>query len=158
MLERVEKRHIERKGLVPGPAQRPRPDLEPGTDLIPKIEHIVILMMENHSYDNYLGMLTGRGDGLAVDAGEPTAVNPDSAGKPVRLTHPASTVQQKQVASQSWAASHIQWHDGACDGFVTSAEQTAPGLDATAGMCYRTEADLPFYYGLARTFPLATRW
>ena len=25
-------------------------------------------------------------------------------------------------------------------------------------MCYWTEADLPFYYGLARTFPLATRW
>src|SRR6185437_11576467 len=29
---------------------------------------------------------------------------------------------------------------------------------ATAGMGYWTEADLPFYYGLARTFPLADRW
>ena len=34
MLERVEKRHIERKGLVPGPAERPRTDLPPGADLI----------------------------------------------------------------------------------------------------------------------------
>ena len=155
---RAARRRLTRHGGGPDFAARPRPAEPPGADGLPQIEHIVILMMENHSYDNYLGMLTGRGDGLAVDAGEPTAVNPDSAGKPVRLTHPASTVQQKQVPSQSWAASHIQWHDGACDGFVTSAERTAPGLDATAGMCYWTEADLPFYYGLARTFPLATRW
>ena len=28
-----------------------------GTDTIPQIEHIVILMMENHSYDNRFGML-----------------------------------------------------------------------------------------------------
>ncbi len=28
-----------------------------GTDALPQIEHIVVLMMENHSYDNYLGML-----------------------------------------------------------------------------------------------------
>ena len=49
---------------------------------------------------------------------------------------------------------------GACDGFVTSVEQTVaePEADPTAGMGYWTEADLPFYYGLARTFPLATRW
>ncbi|HEX7267409.1 MAG TPA: alkaline phosphatase family protein [Streptosporangiaceae bacterium] len=29
----------------------------------PPIEHIVVLMMENHSYDNYLGMLQCRGEG-----------------------------------------------------------------------------------------------
>ena len=34
----------------------------------PQIKHIVVLMMENHSYDNYLGTLAGRGDGLPVDA------------------------------------------------------------------------------------------
>ena len=155
---RAARRRLARHGGGPDFAARPRPAESPGADGLPQIEHIVILMMENHSYDNYLGMLAGRGDGLAVAAGEPTAVNPDSAGKPVRLTHADGTVQQKQVPSQSWAASHIQWHDGACDGFVASAEQTSPGLDATAGMCYWTEADLPFYYGLARTFPLATRW
>ena len=155
---RAARRRLARHGGGPDFAARPRPAESPGADGVPQIEHIVILMMENHSYDNYLGMLAGRGDGLAVDAGEPTAVNPDSAGKPVRLTHAGSTVQQKQVPSQSWAASHIQWHNGACDGFVASAEQTSPGLDANAGMCYWTEADLPFYYGLARTFPLATRW
>ena len=38
-----------------------------GTDLLPQVKHIVVLMMENHSFDNYLGML-GRGDGFVVPA------------------------------------------------------------------------------------------
>ena len=41
----------------PGRGERPRPDLPAGADLIPQIKHIVVLMMENHSYDNYLGTL-----------------------------------------------------------------------------------------------------
>src|SRR5690348_12417111 len=93
MLERVEKRHIERKRLVPGPAARPRPDLPPGHDLIPKIKHIVVLMMENHSYDNYLGT-SGRGDGLpGADAGAPSAVNALPNGQRVAAHHLASTTQ-----------------------------------------------------------------
>jgi phospholipase C len=62
------------------------------------------------------------------------------------------------VPTQSWNASHIQWDGGACGGFVRSVEQTVPGRDARVPMTYWDEASLPFYYGLARTFPLATRW
>ena len=55
---------------------RPQPDLAPGTDMLPQIKHIVILMMENHSYDNYLGMLADRGEGLPLGPdGVPLAVN-----------------------------------------------------------------------------------
>lgn len=39
------------------PGERPRPDLPPGTDLLPLIRHIVVLIQENHSFDNYLGAL-----------------------------------------------------------------------------------------------------
>ena len=45
MWERLEQR-IARRGLRPGPAARPRPELAAGSDLIPQIKHIVILMME----------------------------------------------------------------------------------------------------------------
>ncbi len=41
---------------------------------------------------------------------------------------------------------------------MRSIEETLPGKDPTVPMSYWTESDLPFYYGLARTFPLATRW
>jgi hypothetical protein len=79
---------------MPTPAaQRPRPDLPPGTDLLPQIKHIVVLMVENHSYDNYLGMLTGRGDGFALGAdGAPAAAPLDALdldSEPAFLTPPA---------------------------------------------------------------------
>jgi phospholipase C len=42
----------------PGKAgERPFPDQPEGTDTLPQIDHFLVLMMENHSYDNYLGML-----------------------------------------------------------------------------------------------------
>jgi phospholipase C len=130
-----------------------------GTESLPQIRHIVVLMMENHSYDNYLGMLTGRGDGFELGAaGQPVAANPDAAGTEVKAWHSEKTSQWPGVPTQSWNASHIQWDDGALDGFVRSIEQTVPGGNPVAPMRYWTEAELPFYYGLARTFPLATRW
>ena len=41
---------------------------------------------------------------------------------------------------------------------MRSVEQLVPGADPALPMGYWTEEDLPFYYGLARTFPLADRW
>ncbi len=140
---------------------RPHAELDLGTDTLPEIKSIVVLMMENHSYDNYLGMLQGRGDGYALGAnglpGDPHS-NRTSSGQAVPLTHAPSTRQHDGVPSQSWAASHIQWNGGACDGFVRSTEETLNSTHVTDGMAYWTEEDLPFYYGLAKTFPLATRW
>ncbi len=137
----------------------PDPGQPAGTDLLPQIRHIVVLMMENHSYDSYLGMLAGRGDGLALGPdGAPDAVNLEVGGEPVRLRHAPGPVQEPSSPTQTWHASHIQWDDGRCDGFVRSVEETLPTADAKAPMIYWTEADLPFYYGLARTFPVADRW
>jgi phospholipase C len=130
-----------------------------GSDRLPQIEHIVVLMMENHSYDNYLGCLTGRGDGFSFGAdGSPSETNLNTAGQAIRLRHGSTTKQSPGVPTQSWHASHIQYANGTNDGFVRSVEQTLPGLDASVPMTYWTEEDLPFYASLARTFPLATRW
>src|SRR5204862_6354237 len=75
------------------PGTRPFPQLPPGNDTIPQIEHIVVLMMENHSYDNYLGTL-GRGDGFAIGSdGRPTAANADAAGNVVRAFRMPTTCQ-----------------------------------------------------------------
>ena len=160
--ERLEQLELRRRSrgtasLVPG--QRPEPSLPAGTDRLPQIKHIVVLMMENHSYDNYLGMLAGRGEGFGLDPdGQPAASNLDAAGNPLRAHHLTSTVQVADVPCQSWHATHQQWNTGKMDGFVTSAQEVKPDADPTRGMGYWTERDLPFYYGLARTFPLADRW
>ena len=169
-VERAELRRRGRPGAGPRAGPLPEPSRPAGSDLLPQIRHIVVLMMENHSYDNYLGMLQGRGEGFALGAdGQPDAYNRDAAGTPVRAHHLASTVQRPHVPSQSWHATHHQWGDGKLDGFVTSTEVVVPaggdvdpaacqGAGAAVGMGYWTEDDLPFYYGLARTFPLADRW
>jgi phospholipase C len=136
----------------------PDPDQPAGTDLLPGIRHIVVLMMENHSYDNYLGTL-GRGDGLALGPdGTPDAANSGVNGEPVRIRHAPGPVQEHRSPTQCWNASHIQWDDGRCDGFVRSVEISEPGADAAEPMTYWSGGDLPFYHGLARTFPVADRW
>jgi phospholipase C len=143
VLQALERREIRRRAPQPT-GERPRPDLPPGTDLLPQIQHIVVLMMENHSYDNYLGMLAGRGEGLP----------PGAAGDPHPPHHLASTVQTGGDPTQTWHATHIQYDEG----FPRSIELTVPGADPGVPMGYWTEQDLPFYYGLARTFPLADHW
>jgi phospholipase C len=161
MLARLEtaaaQRRLTRRGV--NAEARPESAAPIGTDRLPQVEHIVILMMENHSYDNYLGMLAGRGDGLPLDDhGQPAATNAAGDGTVVQLRHFTGTRQKPHVPTQTWNASHIQWDGGTCAGFVRSIEQTLPGQDGSVAMTYWDEDDLPFYYGLARTFPLATRW
>ncbi|MGH3266603.1 MAG: alkaline phosphatase family protein [Trebonia sp.] len=159
MWERIEKRGIERRGLSRGPGERPRPDLPAGADLIPAIKHIVVLMMENHSFDNYLGTLDGRGDGLPVDAsGTPSAMNALPNGRQVRAWHLPSTTQVKGNPTQAWQASHLSDEGGTCGGFAASVLRTVPGGDPAVPMGYWTGADLPFYHGLAKVFPVADRW
>jgi phospholipase C len=54
------------------PGSRPYPQLAVGTDTMPGVQHIVVLMLENHSFDNFFGML-GRGDGFTLNGkGMPT--------------------------------------------------------------------------------------
>ncbi len=147
-----------RRGRATGVGERPDPSRPEGTEHLPQIGHIVILMMENHSFDNYLGML-GRGDGFTLDAeGNPTATNLTQAGEPVRAFHLPSTTQHPSVPTQSWVASKEQFDGGSNDGFVTSVEHSGLVGDPTLPMGYWTEQDLPFYAALARTFPLADRW
>src|SRR5215469_136329 len=103
MWERLEKREIARRALSPGPGDRPRPDRPVGSDLIPEIKHIVVLMMENHSYDNYLGMLTGRGDGFQLAAdGSPSAFNVLPDGQQIAAHHLTATTQITRNPSQTW--------------------------------------------------------
>jgi phospholipase C len=163
MLSGLEARAARRRLAAPRPevaTARARAAGDERADDLQKIEHIVILMMENHSYDNYFGMLTGRGDGFTLGPdGHPTAVNYDNANNPFPAEPFSGTEQFPSVPTQSWNASHIQWNKGKCDGFVRSIQDTVPGKhDISIPMKYWDGASLPFYYGLARTFPLATRW
>jgi len=140
------------------PDSRPAVALAAGTDTMPGIEHVVVLMLENHSYDNFLGMLgrgrgeTPRGDGFTLAAdGRPTATNPGPDGRPLRAFRMPTTCQLKAQPSQEWEQSHIQYANGSNSGFVVS--NSGP-----VAMGYWTRQDLPFTYDLAGQFPIGDRW
>jgi phospholipase C len=141
-----------RVGPAATPGSLPHPALPVGTDTLPQVEHIVIYMQENHSYDNYFGLLS-RGDGLRIGHdGRPLNTNPDLQGNPVPMFHLPSTCDTTSGASQSWNDSHISWDGGRMDGFVRAAN------GGTGSMGYYDKTDLPFYHGLAETFPICDRW
>jgi phospholipase C len=131
------------------PGTLPNPAVPAGTDQVPEIEHIVVVMMENHSFDNMLGML-GRGDGFSLGPdGRPTAALPDGRGGLVHA-FPMPTPCQNDGVSNSWNTGHRSYDGGTNRGFV--------GASSGETMGYFDGQDLPFLWGLARTFPLADRW
>jgi phospholipase C len=135
------------------PGSLPYPKLAPGTDTIPQIKHIVVLMMENHSYDNHLGMLRRTGaDGFKLGTdGKPTETNPYPDGKLQHAFRMPTTCQLSGKPSQTWTNSHVQLASGHNTGFVKSGS-------GPVAMGYWEKADLPFYYSLASTFPIADRY
>jgi phospholipase C len=141
------------------PGSRPYPDLPAGTDTLPRIQHIVVLMMENHSYDNFLGML-GRGDGFTLGRdGLPTATNPYPDGQIQHAFRMPTTCQLSSQPSQEWLASHNAYDDGKMDGFVSTPISISDStIVGGVAMGYWTGEDLPFTYSLARTFPVGDRW
>lgn len=148
------------------PDSLPNPRLAAGTDTIPEIEHVVVLMLENHSYDNMLGMLgrqagqRPRGDGftLARD-GLPSATNPWPDGRLQRAFRMPTTCQLPSTPSQEWTASHNAFDNGKNDGFVrTPISPATTEIVGPVAMGYWTGDDLPLTYALAETFPIADRW
>src|ERR1700722_11806394 len=133
------------------PGSLPNPKLPAGTDTLPEIDHIVVVMQENHSFDNYLGML-GRGDGFTLDRkGRPTNTHPDPTGGDVRAFHETDTGQAGHV-TQSWDASHLQYANGHNNGFI------GPESSSDWSMAYYTGDEIPFYHSLAQTFPVCDRY
>jgi phospholipase C len=130
-----------------------------GSDL-GAIEHIVILMMENRSYDNYFGAYPrGRGfdDHPAHSLGTFAQRYPGGTGlNPKRLLLPFHLDQQCQNdPTHDWGPQHLCWGHGKMDAFVeTHTSSTYEGASGTTVMGYYERADLPFYYALADSFTL----
>ena len=131
------------------PGSRPFPDLPVGTDQVPQIEHFVVVMMENHSFDNIWGS-SAAGTGSRSD---PTANRPPRTRTVTATTCMPSTCRpsaRPSGVSNDWTAAHEAYDNGTCQGFVTSTTAEAMG--------YFTSADLPFTCGMAKTFPIADRY
>jgi phospholipase C len=138
------------------PDSLPFPHLPAGTPSMPQIGHIVVLMMENHSFDDLLGMVPhqvpGRRsvDGWTVRKGRLQNFNPDVSGERVYANHSPSPCQLAGEPSQAWNNSHEAWNGGRNDGFVRASGPVA--------MRFWERHDLPFTYSLVEHFPLGQRF
>jgi phospholipase C len=117
------------------------------------IKHVVIVMQENHSFDEYFGMLAKEGqpkaNGFTFNRqGQPLNSNPLPDGSSMRVV-PHDQICSGENAGQSWNSTHQEIDGGKMDGFAA--------LDKHS-MSYYDRADIPFYYSLANTFTLANRW
>ena len=104
------------------------------------IDHIVVVMMENRSFDHFLGWVPGAN---GVQAG--TTLK-DKAGKSFQSHNLAPHYQNCLLADpdHSYAGGRTEINDGAMDGFLL----TQPNGDAFP-LGYYTADSLPFFKGCA---------
>lgn len=121
------------------------------TGTIMDVEHVVILMQENRSFDHYFGTLRGvRGFSdprpVTLPSGKPVwqQPGPDGSHPPFHLDTAHTSAQWLKSLDHSWKGSHDTWkhHDNwvAAKGLMT--------------MGYFARADLPFYHALADAFTI----
>jgi phospholipase C len=117
------------------------------------IRHLVTLMQENHSFDNYFGTYPGA-DG--IPAGTCMPVSPGTAStrciKPFRLG--GSAVQDLGHTSSVFG---YQYDHGKLDGFLRSGQNEGIGVQKNV-MGHYDGADLPYYWNIARNYVLFDRF
>ncbi len=127
---------------------------------IHKIRHVVIIMQENRSFDNYFGTYPGA-LGIPMRHGKPTVCVPD----PLRHRCQAPYHDTRLVddgGPHDAVAFTKDLNQGRMDGFVESRESCVNPLDprdcianlAPDMMGYHTAAEIPNYWAYARNFVL----
>ncbi len=128
------------------------------TGTLKDIEHIVILMQENRSFDHYFGTLNGvRGYGdprpVTLPNRYPVWYQPNSTGPNgtgyVLPFHPAGAnigLKFIQDLAHDWTTTHAAWNNGNYDQWVPN--------KTVVTMAYLTRADIPFHYALADAFTI----
>ena len=130
---------------------------------ITDIEHVVILIQENRSFDHYFGSYRGV-RGFADQSAafqQPYPGNTSNAPNGVLLPFHLDTTKQNAACTHDithdWVPMHQSWNNGAMDGFVTS-RLPINANDAVLTMGYYTRADLPYYYAVADAFTLCDNY
>jgi len=112
------------------------------------IEHIVVVTMENRSFDHFLGWLSnadGKQAGLSYM---------DSAG----VSHPTHSLASDYTGcphpdpDHSYSGARVEYDNGAMDGFLRA------GSNDVYSIGYYGEQDIPFYAELARNYTACDRY
>jgi phospholipase C len=135
------------------------------------IEHVVILIQENRSFDHYFGSYRGvrgfadpnaltltDGSGLRVFA-QPGFPGGFDGGHlyPFHIDSFHNGECTNDI-NHSWAPQHGYWDNGAMDGFVREHIAVDGAGNGPLTMGYYTRADLAFYYALADAFTICDNY
>jgi phospholipase C len=123
------------------------------TGTIEDIEHIVILMQENRSFDHYFGTMRGvRGYGdrraVTLPSGDLVWSQPNGSTRvlPFHPDAPDLGLQFLEDLPHGWTDQHMAWNAGKYDQWVPA--------KGTTTMAYLTRTDIPFHYALADAFTI----
>ena len=153
----------------------PAPPPPPPTADITSVNHIVYMMQENRSFDEYFGQLNAyrqsQGFGADVDV-TPATASQLSFDHTTTFTPFHMVSMSAEELSSFWNESHNDWNHEApttatplMDGFANSAgndsRNSVPmGFDINGQrvMGYYDDGDLPYYYFMATQFAMSDRW
>ena len=132
-----------------------------GTVNLQKIDHVVVLMLENRSFDHMLGYLSLEGGRHDIDGLREAFAN-DHGGHRYPVRH-LETTAIPDDPDHSAGAVDLQVSGGTMNGFVESYARTLSGrgvnhADPGRVMGYYNAADVPVYDHLARQFAVCDRW
>src|SRR5215469_3412447 len=102
-----------------------------GSVNLEKVDHVVVVMLENRSFDHMLGYLSLSGRRPEIDGLRPGLAN-EYQGRAYPVHHLAATAVQMDPDHSSRAIDR-QIADGKMSGFVASAAATLAGLGADDG-------------------------
>ncbi|MCF2530215.1 phosphocholine-specific phospholipase C [Yinghuangia soli] len=123
------------------------------TGTLKDVEHIVVLMQENRSFDHYFGTMRGvRGYGdphpVTLPSGKPVWHQSDGT-KEVLPFRPAGTdlgMKFLEGTPHGWNDGHQAWNQGKYDGWLPA--------KGPATMAHLSRGDIPFHYALADAFTI----
>jgi phospholipase C len=119
------------------------------------IQHLIVLMQENHSFDNYFGTYPGA-DGIPAGTCmpvDPFAAHDGACVEPFRLGDNEVQLEDPDHSSRTF---QIQFNEGRMDGFVYALN--IRNQDGRLAMAYYDDRDLPFYWNVADEYVLFDRF
>jgi phospholipase C len=112
------------------------------------IQHLIVLMQENHTFDNYFGTYPGA-DGLPSGTKMPVDPANPSAGYVVPWHIGTTTITDLSHTATTFSA---EYDNGKMDGFVSAINSF--NENGTIAMGYYDSSDIPYYWNLADNYVL----
>jgi len=125
----------------------------PGSLSNTPIQHLVVIMQENHTFDNYFGTYPGA-DGIPAGTCMPANVFDNTDAKCVEPYHIGDSAIED--LDHSLSTFRLQYNNGGLNGFVYALNQRNQHGAQTMG--YYDGSDLPYYWNLADEFVLFDRF